>query len=247
MVFTYMRADENVLWGGTVSGGAAATYDDDWLVDGRGTRPARATSGSQTWTVTALASGYIDMAVVHSHNIDPAKAITIGGGVSIALVGPTARTDGIPVNPYGIAGSPATTGSVSVAVSGNTKTLTIGELLAGRKRALTYGLIAASLTWGYLPIGRVESQAIGGSIPNFDRGLTARWLKGSVYVTADEKSDMEDWFEATKNDTKPSVMVPFDENDAWVGSITDLQFSTTGRGILAAIDFNEWARKRWAA
>src|SRR5215213_1557887 len=140
MGMPYLRADENILYGGTVTGGAAATYDDDWLVDGRN-RPAKGGT-SINWTATGtsgpanLGAGFV--AVVHSHNIDAGKNVGIGGHLSGVGVSLAARTNNIPVDLW-IPATPRTTlpSTVSITVSGNSAAVTIGELIAGPIRTFT--------------------------------------------------------------------------------------------------------------
>lgn len=238
-----MRPDENVVRGGTVSGGAASTYDDDWLVDGRG-RPAKATSGTISWAITAPAAGEIGLVVVHSHNIDPALAITISGGVSVAMAGPAVRANRIPVNPHG-SPTPASTASLTVAVTGNSAAVTIGEVLAGKKRTLSGGWLLDSFKWWYLDVGKVDSGSEVGSVPPYDRRLVARALSGDFYFTEAERPDIEAWFEGSRNESRPGVIVPFSTNDAWVGTLVSAEFHPVSTEYIGSVEFHEWIRKGW--
>jgi hypothetical protein len=249
----YLRADENVLYGGTVATSAGTTdttYTDDWLVDGRG-RPAKATNGTVTWTATGT-SGVISLAVVHRHNIDAARTITIAGGVvSMSLAGPAARTNGAPVNPWGRV-TEATGAVVSVAVASNSAAVIIGELLAGKVRETTYGL-RPGVAWGYRDVGgKVNRRNPSGSVPPLSRGEVARWLRGSVNCAEADKDALVDWFESSRDDSKPSVLIPYsDVQDALVGTLTAIEVRTTirvtsGPAIYEVqLEFEEWPRKRW--
>ena len=253
MGLLYLRADENVLYGGTVTTSAGttdSTYTDDWLVDGRG-RPAKATNGTVTWAATGT-SGIISLVVVHRHNIDAARAITIAGGVvSVALAGPAARTNGAPVNPWGQV-TEATGAIVSVAVASNSTAVIIGELLAGKARETTYGL-RPGVAWGYRDIGsQVARRNPIGSVPPLSRGEVARWLRGTIMCQEADKDALVAWYEAGRDDSKPSVMIPYsDLQDAWVGTLTALEVRTvirvSGGPVIfdVSLEFQEWPRKRW--
>jgi hypothetical protein len=245
----YLRPDENVLYGGAVTTSAGTTdttHQDDWLVDGRG-RPARATNGTVTWAVTALASGLIEIIVVHSHTIDAERDIDIGGGVTATLVGPTARTNGIPVNPFGLC-TPATTDNVTVGVVSNSKAVAIGELLGGKLRQTTHGVPINSDI--QLVEFKVASPSRFGSVPDVDLGMAARRIRFTlVCADYDELDEILDWWEASRNEVRPSVIVPFpDKNDAWVVKFLDRPRWTAPEGVPhVQLAFEEWPRHRWIA
>jgi hypothetical protein len=256
MGLKFMRADENVLYGGTVTttaGTTDTTYTDDWLVDGRGGRPAKATNGTVTWSAVGLASGTIGGCVVHSHNIEAARTITIAGGViSLSLAGPAVRTNGIPVNPWGSTTEASGT-TVSVAVASNPSAVVIGELLAGKFRDTSRGFQVGRVEIGYLDIGRIQSRNRSGSVPDFDLGLCARYIKGVARANAADRTLLEDWYESTRNDTRPSVLIPFDTvQDAWVVSWSSppkfsarMYRSSSSAYYEVQLEFEEWPRKRW--
>ena len=248
MAFTFLRADENILYGGSVTtsvGATDSTYVDDWLVDGRGTRPAKGTSGTVTWSATG-GNGEVGIVVVHAHNVDAGRTITIGGGVSGSTTGPAARTNGIPVNPAIVIASPATTTNVTVGVASNTVTLTIGELLAGKKRALARSLPNTGLEWGYLRHA-IRAENRRGSVPDLDRGVCARWLKASITLSTADRNVVLDWYEGTKDDTKPSAILPLDDvNDCWVVRFTECSVKPWQNGFwVVSMEFEEFPRKRW--
>lgn len=243
-MITYMRPDENIVRGGTVSGGAASTYDDDWLVDGRG-RPAKASSGTIAWTITPSVTGEVGLVVVHSHNIEPTIPIAISGSVSASMSGPAARSNGIPVNPHG-SPTPASTSSLVVTVTGNSAAVTIGEVLAGKKRTLAGGWLIDTFKWWYLEVGIIQPQNPVGSIPPFDRRLVARALSGDFYFSEAEKPDVEAWFEGSRNNSRPGVIIPFDSvQDAWVGTLISAEFHPVAQEYIGSVEFHEWVRKGW--
>lgn len=240
-------ASDNILYGATVAtqvGATAATYDDDHLCDGRN-RPVQATSGSVRWAATAPASGQVDVVVLHSHNVDAARPIAIAGDVAATGAGPAARANGIPVNPWIPVNAPGTATTVSVEIANNSKVVTIAEMLAGAVTDIGYGPIYG-FRWGYLDIGKVMRRSVGGSVPNFDRRLIARWCQGQILMDLEDQEIMEEWREGTRNDVRPSAMLPVEgRNDAWVGSLISLDFETVDGLILATFEFHEWARKLW--
>ena len=83
MGLKFLRPDENLCYGASVatsSGTTDSTYDDDWLVDGRGGRPAKATGTSVTWAIT-VPSGVLSLVVLHNHNLT-SGTVTIGGTIA---------------------------------------------------------------------------------------------------------------------------------------------------------------------
>lgn len=256
MSLKVLQADENILWGAGVvaSAGTVATgYLAAWLCDGRN-RPVKMTSGSATLTATPLAAGEVGVVVVHSHNIDAARAITIGGTVSGTGAGPAARTNGIPLDPWIEIDTPASASSVSIAVSGNTALdssgaarLTIGELLAGKLREYANGFGADSFEWGYLDVGTVKPKNPRGSVPPYDRRLVARWCRGEVACDAADRAQIEAWYEGTRNLSRPSAILPIPgDTNAWVVSFSaEPRFRAIGDGWICSLAFDEWARKGW--
>lgn len=247
MGFKFLRADENILRGGTVSGGAASGFDDDWLVDGRVNRAAKAATGTQTWTATAPASGAVNFVAVANHNVDAARAITIGGDISAALTGPAARANGINVNPWATVASVTAT-VISVAVSSNSVALAIGELIAGRLRETTYGLRVRT---PFIP----ESEAIRheteyGSVLSYERPFIRRSLVTSLGATQSDLDQLIAWYESTRANTRPSVILPFDDQqDAWCVEFTaltyePLRYSATDAVYDVRMDFLEVPRYR---
>jgi hypothetical protein len=256
MGLKFLQADENILWGASVvasSGTVATDYVAAWLCDGRN-RPVKMTSGTATLTATPTASGNVGVVIAHSHNIDAARTITIGGGVSGTGAGPTARTNGIPVNPWIAIGTPATAGTVSIAVSGNTALdssgnarLTIGELLAGRLRELDNDFSMTTFQWGYLDVGAVKPRNPRGSVVPYDRRLCARWLKGDVFCEAADRLLIENWYEGARSGSRPSALLPIHaNNDAWVGGFSaEPVFKAFEHGWMCTLAFDEWVRKGW--
>lgn len=249
MGLKYMRGDENWLYGASVAvsvGAVATNYQASWLCDGR-TRPVQMTSGTATLVATPTTAGQVGVVIVHSHNIDAARTITIGGGVSGSGAGPTARTNGIPVNPWIAIGTPAVAATVSIAVSGNSEELTYGELLAGTLRTLTNDIRLGTFEWGYLDTGTVMPRNPVGSVPPFDRRVVARYCKGEVFCDSTDADAFADWYESTYNLSRPTAFLPIQsKNDAWVGYFSGKPvFRSFENGWLVSFSFDEWFRKDW--
>lgn len=247
MGFKFMRADENVLYGGSVAGGAASGFNDDWLVDGKVNQPAKASTGTQTWTATGT-TGTISLIVVANHNIDAGRTITIGGDVSTTMVGPAARTNGINVNPWKEI-TPVSGNDVSVAVASNANPLVIGELLAGRLRETTHGLRVR--TPFVIESRSIRHETEGGTVIHYERPFIRRGIRTSMGATQSELDLLIDWYESTRANTRPSVILPFDEHqDAWVVEFVRLDYApyryTASSGTYdVSMEFAEFPRYRW--
>lgn len=248
MPFRYLAADQNVLFGAAVTN-TAGTVDTTSaaarLCDGRG-RPCTWQNG------TAGASGVgsarrVDVVVFHSHNFDAALSVTISGGVSASGAAPPARRNGIPTDFGVVIPAPASTGTVQFGVAGNSVPVTIGEMLAGPLTELARGLPLGATSWGYVDGGSIRRKARFGTVPDLDLEQVQRWIKTSIYVTAAEADDLMQWHEATRNDTRPSVIVPFgDFTDVWVVHFSAKPtFSGWATYRVAELQFEEWPRTRW--
>lgn len=253
MGLKFLRPDENLCYGASVatsSGTTDSTYTDDWLCDGRPGRPAKATGTSVTWAIT-VPSGTLSIVVLHNHNLT-AGTITIGGTIAPTLTVPTARTNGIPVNPWGT-DTEATGTSVTVAIANNAANVVIGEVLAGKVRETSRGLQISRTSWGYLDVGVIGRRNRTGSVGERDLGICARWLKSTLRCKDSDRALIEGWFEASRSGTRPSVIIPWsDANDAWVVQFsepprfTPLRHISTSSGLWDCdLAFEEEPRRRW--
>ena len=240
----FMRPDEMMTLYGTVSGGAATGYDDDWLVDGKVGRPVKTTTSTPPWVITGPSSKLVDCVVVANHNIDPAKTIAITGGVSVNLVGPALRGNGIPFNAWASVVSPATTNTITVTISSNSVALIVGEVIAGRLREVPRGILMGnSVTFG---TGGDQPLGVATSLPGYDDGTARRAMRCECVCTTANKDILEGWWEATRGDTRPSVLIPDEsQNDAWVGHLTEFRAVTDQGYWRVAFTFVEYARTRW--
>src|SRR5437764_11695498 len=107
----YIRADEAPTLFGSVSGTAAdATYNLNWLVDGRPGRPMRCSSSSAAWSITCTASSEIGAVIFWNHNLAPGVVVTLGGALSGSYTVPALPGDGINFGHAIILTTPVTTG-----------------------------------------------------------------------------------------------------------------------------------------
>jgi len=245
-----MRPDENILYGGAVSGGAASGFSDDWLVDGVVNKPAKATTGTQTWTVTPLVAGTVDFIAVANHNIDAARTITIGGDVSATLAGPAARANGINVNPWAQVSSVAGVDNITIGVSGNSSALTIGEFFAGKLRESSYGMrVRTPFTPSY---SGIRHETDGGTALIYELPFVRRGISTSMGADDSDLEQFLAWFEAARANTRPSVIIPFDDQqDAWVVEFLRLTYepilyqSSSSATYMVTMEFAEFPRYRF--
>lgn len=246
----YLRPDEMWQRGGTVTTSSGATdsaYLDDWLVDDRANRPARATSGSVTWSI-ASASGSISGVVIANHNIDGARAITVGGGVSATGAAPAARPNGITYNAWiPIVPTVSSVTTLTVGVASNSAAVVIGEVVAGVFRTFpTNGLLIKDTTGQNLRVGAGDSAL---SVSPYDSGVARRTWDTSVVATASELDAMMAWFESQRNWSRFSVFVPDSTvNDAplvYLDAPEWVALGTVGMHYKVRLRMTEVPRVRW--
>lgn len=243
----YMRPDEVWSYQGSVAdtvGTTATDYTNEWLCDGRSGRPARATGGSITWTITNPA-GQVDCVVVANHLVDANRSITIGGTISASLTAPARLANGCARNPFAsIAGSASVT-TLTVSVMANSSPVIIGEVFAGHLRALPrFGFLVDGLDDRYESRGGTY---VPGFVPAYDTGVMApRIWRGTVRCNASQAADMEAWQLAQRNGSRPGVVIPdIAVQDARVVHLDDLTFSRDGLLWRAALTLVEYPSVRW--
>jgi hypothetical protein len=244
-MMAWMSPHEMMTLFGSVSGGAATGYVDDHLVDGQLGRPAKTGSSTPPWVITGLTSMYVDTVVVHNHTVDAAKTIAISGGVSVNLTGPAIPPNGVRFNPFGYVASPQTTNTITVTISGNSIDIIIGEILAGRRRELgTYGVLAHHGIRYLHSAERPDSKLT--ALAGHDDGVEQRAIDCEVMCDLTGKTMIEDFWRATRGNTRPGVLIPFGSiNDAWVGHMEDFQATDTAGAFKATFTFVEAPRGRW--
>lgn len=242
--FYFMRPDEIPTIAAAVSGGADTGYLDDWLTDGRPGRPARAATGTQTWTVT-IASSTVGFAAVCNHNVEAARTITLGGGIAATMTGPVLPPNGITLNPWVSFGPTAAVTSITVAVSSNPSALIIGEFVVGTRRTLERNLRPAPDFSQVYHVVRHEAEF--NSLMPYDKGIVGRKLRGSVTLSDTGLQAVLDWYDSTRGGTKPSLIVPNSNvQDAWLVEMTAPSYQPTRQNQNeVTLEFTEYPRSRW--
>ena len=244
MTLPLLQADGSWL-AGTVTGGAATDHDDDWLIDGRPGFPARATSTSTPpWVITGPGSMLVNCVVCANHNIDPAKTIAITGGVTVNLAGPALRPNRIPVNAWARVAAPQTTNTLTVTVTSNSVAPVIGEILAGDLEDLTDGVLAV-VSIDYLAGAALPEGTFSG-LAGYSEGVVQRAFNCEVQCTKAEGLALIAWWEATDGETRPSVLIPFDDlDDVLVGHLKNFRATNVQGAFKASFTFVEYPRSRW--
>jgi hypothetical protein len=246
----YIRSDE--IWSlngavATSSGTTDSDYTDDWLVDSRPGWPAKATTGTVTWTVTKT-GGYVDGIGIFNHNLDAALVVTIGGDVSTTITIPTARPSGIPRNPFKSVTAVASCATLSIAIASNSLAVTIGGFYAGKKRTFPHTGLAVRGLSGSEQDFRSRSGGDDSMMMPYDPRQRTRPLRGSTVCTTAELDDLIAWQESQKGGSLPSILIMDDTaNDARLVYMS-LSYDSVpnGSGLWeASLAFSELPRVRW--
>lgn len=245
----YMRSDEIWSLDGAVADTVGATdsdYVNEWLVDTRPSWPAKATSGTVTWTITA-SSGDANCIAICNHNLDVAN-VTIGGGISATVAIPTNRPNSIKRTAFKAFTLVTGLTSCTFGVSGNGANVTVGGVFIGKSRTFPHtGLSVRGLI---VTEEDFRSQA-GGPMSHmqpYDGRTRVRVVRGTTVCTTAELDDLIAWQESQRSGSKPSVFFMDDTgNDALVGYMSLTYESVpNGSGLWeAAIVFREHPRTRW--
>lgn len=240
----YCRPDELWSLGGAVADTVGTTdsdYTNEWLCDARYGRPAKASGGSITWTITNPA-GTVNFVALAHHTVNGGRSITIGGTIAASLVAPTDRPHRIPRNPFAsIAGSSSVT-TLSVSIMGNTSPV-VCKVFAGALRAVPRaGFLAEQLT--DTPVGRDYTPSF---IQRYDDGYSApRVFKGVLRCNDAQADDLMAWSEAQLNGSRPSVFIPnIAVQDTRVVHLDPPVLTRNGLLWRAALTLREYPQARW--
>jgi hypothetical protein len=208
MAFLYVRPDESFMFG-SATGTVEATYDANWLVDGRAGRPVRGATGLSL-TANALAARTVGLIAVVNHNI--AGAITVGAHTVPAA---TLGADGIYLNSF-VSVTPFSTSSLALSASGTPSI--IGELIAGTRRQLEMQLLSEPT---FQMADSYDWEGEFSSLAPYDPGLTSRRLIGETILSDTGLADVHAWHASTRRGTRPTLIVPIDTvNDPWLVTFT---------------------------
>lgn len=260
----YLRPDKNWALFATVGG---VTADDghllDWLTDGRPFFPLRVASGDGTITLSKTA-GNATIAAVSHHLLDAALAITVGGDTSGVITIPAYPPNGVPFHAYTLLADPETpdvVSSVTLAITGNSTDLLIGEVFVGEYDVLDpESIVAGSFLLDDLQFG-IESfvnppsgNRLSG-IPPYSERAEARPISGSVYANAAQLAALLDWYRSQDAYAYPvPSFVVFDDQDPTSGRVVFFASPPTWREVpvagpdpfyLVHLSFTDVPRTRW--
>lgn len=241
--FYYVRPDEWFGLNGTVSGGAETSYQDEWLVDGRPGRPAKATSGTITWTVAGSAQS-VSLVALCNHNTDASRTITVGGDISTTMTGPAAQPNGVNLNPWATVNATSCT-SVTVGVSSNSAAWTVGEFVAGLKRTLERNI--APRPEFRVSHATVTHDAEFNSLLPYNKGIATRRLSGEVILSDTGLAAVRAWWESTKGNSRISLIVPDSSvQDAWLVNFSEFTWEPYSYNVnFVSLAFDEIPRSAW--
>ncbi len=245
----YMRSDEIWSLNGAVADTVGATdsdYTNEWLVDARPSWPAKATTGTVTWTITNTA-GPVNGIVICNHNLDVAS-VAVSGGVTATVTVPTNRPNSIKRSAFKAVTLVASVTSVAVAISGNSAAVTIGGVYIGKTRAFPYtGFAVRGLSKSEEDF-RSDAGGAGSFMMPYDNRTRMRIVRGTTVCTTSELDDLIAWQESQRGGSLPSILVMDDTaNDALVGYMSLTYESVANASDLweAVITFREHPRTRW--
>lgn len=228
----------------TVSGTVDASYTNSWLVDGRAEYPVR-TAGNLSLSLTKAVAQACDVFAVCIHGIRAAATINLTGDVTNTIPTATYPANAIPNNWYRKLATPVAVDALTLAVTGNTDPVIIGEFYAGlawepsvdlrHGRELNPGEVLARLG------------EFGIALP-YDAGFAApRGMRGELALTDAELVELVDFHAATRNGTRPALFIPDTTiNDAWL-CVFSFRSQTIGGTHFVTIEFLEIPRLRWPA
>lgn len=126
----YIRPDKMwSLFGSVSATGGDADHELAWLTDGRPGFPLRINAGTKTITITNP-SGIVNLVAICHHLLDAALSVVLGGSVSGAVHIPAYPENDVPFNAWAEV-APVTATTLTLAITGNSDDIVIGELVAG--------------------------------------------------------------------------------------------------------------------
>ena len=209
MSFLFSPPDQSLI-GSTVTGTVDADFFADWLTDGRPGYPVKAT-GTLSLAIAASPAVSVGIVAAINHNLDSGNTVDLTGDVTATITAPAARRHAIPRNPYALVAPAVPVSALTVAVTGNSVPVVLGEFWGGTLYTLEWPLLTEP---DYDPGEPFEWEA---SLPPYDDGQEVRRLAGETYLSDVGLADVEGWWESTRRGTQPSLIVPDSlVNDAWL-------------------------------
>ena len=237
----YMSPANMITIGAAVSGTVETGYDPNALCDGDPQNPVRTTSTGASFTAVGNSINGVNGVVLAHTNLDAGINVTIGGGLSGTLVTPIVFGDGIPRNGWKEV-TPANTGTVSISLAGNSQTVVLGELIAGVLEQVDLLTGATYHEDDYRMAGDSVTRRVG-----YDMGYAARLIDAQMIVTSAQLASIEAWRRASRQTSRPSVIIPFeDSNDAILVIWSDYQVQPwEGDYFQVSASWQELTRTRW--
>lgn len=255
----YLRPDRLMTLGASVTGSVEATYEADWLCDGRVEYPVRGLEGggspygADLSLIVAGTSRSCGLAVLANHNLDDDVPAVLSAGISASLVGGTGnRPNGIPWNRW-IDFAAVTAAGCTLDVTDNPEDVIIGELLIGEKfETPEPPLIGIHHDVPVYALPKMAEFAAGNG---YDKGLAGgRLWEFRFYCTRAQLDSaltgMRAWEEACRNGTLISALVPnSDLPEVYVGTVVGFSWEEFGPESMdlfeVSVRFQEYPRSRW--
>ena len=236
------------MLGGTATGTVDATYVADDILDGDISNPIKRT-GDLSLALTGTAVGGSNGAVVAGHLLNPGTTVSLTGDKTASIItSATTPPDGIPLN-AGVFWDPAVSVSnLTIAITGHSGAIYIGGFFVGRFQELRALGPGAALNLTPMEVPYVGEY---GGLSQDREAPPPRRYGGRVWLTDTQAGILNDWFLGCKNNSLPSIIVPFPQRDPWVVKWTQYSLNPTSVDVSAVaaweatVEWEELPRYRW--
>lgn len=258
----YIRPDKIwSLFGSVAAANGDPDHELDWLTDGRHGFPLRLNSGTETITITN-AQGEVNVVAICHHLLDGGLAVVLGGDVSGAIEIPAYPENGVPFNGWTevTAGSPTEVDTLTLAITGNSDDIVIGEVVAGAADELDPSLKIDDTQFSIQRFLNTPSGNPLSGIPPYSERAEARNVTGSGLYDQDGLDAILAWHRAQDAFPYPVpsllILDSDDPTDARLVTIQDVTWrvevprddsvSPPRTALyLVQIAFLEYTRGRW--
>lgn len=239
------------LWSldkGVTGTAPVATFPLSYLTDGIPGTPARWDATGCNFTVTGSAQ-MVDTLVLANSTLSGSATAVVSGDISDSFPITAARDSGIPLSYLILLDTPVSVDSLTVTIAGASNPVIVGEFLAGLSEQ--WDLLAESNQWEYNYKNVDFSGSLDmSSVPPHDIGVEWFTGGGSNYADKTELEFLWNWVGGTRGNTKPSIVIPNEEDGYALVCRMDLKVSHsqkigTPRLNMASISFVEHERSRW--
>ena len=184
-----------------MSASVDTTYTAADLCDGDPSTPVRVNGGSLSAALT-FTSGSINGLIVANHNLVAGDTVDFSGTGTVTM--PAVPQNSIRMNGLELLGSPTTVGSTTVSASIGSSAV-IGEVIAGLFsdiRTLPPRTDYPFRPFMLMPTGEYSGLA-------YTKGAVSRGFGGSVYLDDTMYQTIQDAFDGSWENSRPTVIVPF--------------------------------------